>query len=532
MTFEQLKQSALAEWTTLKDRQQPGAEHEIRISLRNHGLIDPGNISQYIALGGYSGLQKALKLTPIEVIEEVNQSGLRGRGGAGFPTSAKWRIYQEAGAGEKYVICNVADGDQVAPVGLLLLENDPHSVLEGMLIAAYAVGATQGIIYINPASGLAIERLQTALKQLAENNMLGNKILESSFSFHMEIKAVASDLLSGEETVMLRALEGQMLMPSLRPPFPAVAGMKGIPTLVNNVETLAHVTAIFQKGADWYAGIGSKESKGTKLLYLSGKVANRGIVEVPMGTTLRQIINDIGGGVIGGKELKAVFIGGPAGDCLPESALDTRIGFETLVATGCIMSSGQIMVADKDCCIVDLVKECLKITKAASCGKCVLCREGIAQMLEILTDITAGKGRSEDVNLLIELGEGIIAGSLCTYGKTAPNPVLTTIKHFREEYDAHIKRKRCPAMVCKKYISYHILGDKCQGCQICITACPEGGIDGDQGLIHVIDQDKCTKCGKCLEACPTEYSAVAKAGAVKPKTPDEPILVGTWKKRR
>jgi NADH-quinone oxidoreductase subunit F len=526
MTFEQLQQSALAEWTTLKDRQQPGFEPEIRIALRNHGLIDPGNISQYIALGGYSGLQKALKLTPAEVIEQVNQSGLRGRGGAGFPAAAKWRMCQAAEAGEKYLICNVADGDQAAPVGRLLLESDPHSVLEGMLIAAYAVGATQGYIYINPASGLAIERLQTALKQLAENNILG-----SSFSFHIEIKAKASDLLSGEETVMLRALEGKVPMPGLRPPFPAVAGLNGKPTLVNNVETLAHIAAIFQKGADWYAGIGSKESKGTKLLYLSGKVANIGIAEVPMGTTLRQVINDIGGGVSGGKELKTVCIGGPAGGCLPESALDTTIDFETLAAEGCIMGSGQIMVADKDTCIVDLAKGCLALTKA-SCGKCVLCREGTAQMLEILTDISAGKGRPEDVDLLIELGEGIKAGSLCAYGKTAPNPVLTTIKHFREEYDAHIKRKRCPAMVCKKYISYHILGDKCQGCQVCINECPEGAIDGGEGLIHVIDQDKCIKCGKCLEACPAEYSAVAKAGAVKPKTPDEPIPVGTWKKKR
>jgi NADH-quinone oxidoreductase subunit F len=530
MTFEQLRQSALAEWAILKDRQQPRSE--IRIALRNHGLIEPGNISQYIALGGYSGLQKALKLTPAEVIEEVNQAGLRGRGGAGFPTAAKWRMCQAAEAGEKYVICNAADGDQAAPVGRLLLESDPHSVLEGMLIAAYAVGATQGYIYINPASGLAIERLQTALKQLAENNILGNNILDSSFSFHIEIKAEASDLLSGEETAILRALEGKVLMPGLRPPFPAVAGFNNKPTLVNNVETLTHIAAIFQKGADWYAGIGSKESKGTKLLYLSGKVVNVGIAEVPMGTTLRQIINDIGGGVNGGKELKAVFIGGPAGGCLPESVLDIPLDFATLAAEGCIMGSGQIVVADQDNCIVDLVRECLALTKAASCGKCVLCREGTAQMLEILTDISAGKGRPEDVDLLIELGEGIKAGSLCAYGKTVPNPVLTTIKHFREEYDAHIKRKRCPAMVCKKYISYHILGDKCQGCQVCIHECSEGAIAGGEGLIHVIDQDKCTKCGKCLEACPVEYSAVTKAGAVKPKTPDEPIPVGTWKKKR
>ncbi|HWR45506.1 NADH-ubiquinone oxidoreductase-F iron-sulfur binding region domain-containing protein [Sporomusa sp.] len=504
MIFEQLQPSALTEWKMIKDSGQPR----------------------------YSGLAKALKMTPAEVIEEINKSGLRGRGGAGFFTAAKWHMCQAASGSEKYLICNAADGDLAAPVGRWLLESNPHAVLEGMLIGAYAVGANRGYIYINAASQSMIEWLQTALAQMLDNGLMGENILDSGLSFHIKIKAEACDLLSGEETAMLRKLEGKLPMPSLRPPYPAVAGLKGKPTLINNAETLAHVSAIFQKGADWYAGIGSKESRGTKLLVLAGKVANSGIVEVPMGITLRQVIYDIGGGVAGDKELKAVFIGGPSGGCLPDSALDISLDYESLATEGGIIGSGGIVVADKDTCIVDFAKECLAITKAASCGKCVLCREGTTQMLEILTDITAGKGRPEDVDLLIELGEGIKAGSLCAYGKTAPSPVLTTIKHFREEYEAHIKRKRCPALVCKKYISYHILGDKCQGCQVCMQECPVGAIDGGGGLIHVIDQDNCDKCGRCQEVCPAEYSAVTKAGSVKPKTPDEPIPVGTWKKKR
>ena len=532
MTFEQLQCQALAEWKTVEDKVLPTFSGQVRIALRNYNMIDPGNINHYVGCNGYSGLNKALSMTPQEVVDEISKSGLRGRGGAGFSTADKWRLCHDAPGSEKYFIGNAAGGESDAAMGRLLLEGDPHVALEGMLIGAYAVGAAQGYIYINEGNTLAIERLQAALIQMRANSLLGDNILESGFSFNIEIKAKAHDLLSGEETAMLRILEGKFPVTSLRPPYPATCGLNGQPTLINNIETLAHVSAIFQMGVDWYASIGSKASKGTKLVTLSGKVANAGLIEVPMGISLRQVIYDIGKGVADAKEFKAVRIGGPLGGFLPDSALDIPLDYETLTAEGCIMGSGEIVLADKDNCIVDLAKSCLSITKAASCGKCVLCREGTAQMLEILTDITVGKGQPEDIDLLLELGEGIKAGALCGYGKAAPNPVLTTIKHFREEYEAHIKRKRCPALVCKKYISYHILGDKCQGCQKCMQQCPEQAIDGGGDLIHVIDQDKCTKCGKCLEVCPTEYSAVTKAGGVKPKTPEEPIPVGTWKKKR
>ncbi|GAB6156444.1 NADH-quinone oxidoreductase subunit NuoF [Desulfosporosinus burensis] len=509
----------------------PFFKNQVRIATRNCGIIDPGNIDHYIANDGYSGLAKVLKMTPEQVIEEVEKSGLRGRGGAGFPTATKWSSCNNAPGSEKYMICNAAEGDPGAYSVKMLLESDPHAVLEGMLIGAYAVGAAQGYIYINADNGLAIERLRKALQQTEEVGLLGNNILASGFSFQVEVYEGTGDFVGSVETAMIRTMEGKRTMSYTRPPYPDTSGLRGKPTCINSTETLANVSAIMQKGADWYAGFGTDNNKGSKLLTLTGKVLYPGVIEVPMGTTLRQIVHEIGGGITGNQDLKAMLIGGPTGGFLPASALYLPVDFDHLAAEGAIMGSGRIMVVDTDTCMVDLAKNCLSFTKAESCGKCVMCREGTAQLLAILTDITEGKGKSEDLDLLLELGEGMQSGSICGLGRTAPNPVLTAIKYFRDEFEAHIKRKRCPALVCKKYITYHILGDKCQGCQICLKNCPNDAIAGEEQMIHVIDQDECTKCGVCLEVCPSEYRAVTKAGGVKPKTPDEPIPVGSWRKR-
>jgi len=425
---------------------------QVRIALRNCGYVDPGNINHYIANSGYSGLVRALEMTPEEVIEEVSQSGLRGRGGAGFPTGNKWRICHDAPGSEKYLICNADDGAPGAKIGRSLLEGDPHSVLEGMLIGAYAIGATQGYIYIPAEYTLAIARLKTALEQMEAYGLLGYNILGSNFNFHIEVKEGASAFICGEETALIRSLEGKRGMPYPRPPFPATSGLMGKPTIVNNVETWADVSAILPKGAEWYAGYGTEQSKGTKIFALDGKVMRTGLIEVPMGITLRQIVYDIGGGIPDGKELKAAQIGGPTGGFLPAGALDFPVDYEHLTDAGSIMGSGGVIVADSDTCMVDLAKKSLSFAQAESCGECVFCREGTTQMLEILTDITEGRGKPDDLDLLLELGEGAKLGSLCALGRTAPNPVLTTIQNFREEYEAHIKRKQCPAKVCPKLI--------------------------------------------------------------------------------
>jgi NADH-quinone oxidoreductase subunit F len=430
----------------------PMFKPQVRIAFRNCGYIDPGNINHYIANNGYSGLVRALEMTPEEVIEEVSQSGLRGRGGAGFPTGDKWRIGRDAPGSEKYLICNADDGAPGAKIGRSLLEGDPHSVLEGMLIGAYAVGATQGYIYIPAEYTLAIARLKTALEQMGDYGLLGDNILGSSFSFHIAVKEGASAFICGEETALIRSLEGKRGMPYPRPPFPATSGLMGKPTIVNNVETWADVSAILPKGAAWYAGYGTEQSKGTKIFALAGKVMRTGLIEVPMGITLRQIVYDIGGGIPEGKEFKAAQIGGPTGGYLSASALDLSIDYESLTDAGSIMGSGGVIVADSDTCMVDLAKKSLSFAQAESCGECVFCREGTTQMLEILTDITEGRSKPEDLDLLLELGEGAKLGSLCALGRTAPNPVLTTIGNFREEYEAHIKRKQCPAKVCPKLI--------------------------------------------------------------------------------
>jgi NADH:ubiquinone oxidoreductase subunit F (NADH-binding) len=422
---------------------------EVRIALRNAGHIDPENIHDYIAREGYSGLAKALKMTPEEVIEEVSRSGLRGRGGAGFSTAEKWRSCREAEGTEKYLICNAAEGDPGACTNRILLENDPHAVLEGILIAAYATGAGHGLIYVNAESVLALSRLKTALKQMEEHKLFGDAIQGSDFNFHIEVVERPHAFACGEETALIRSLEGKRSVPYPRPPFPAVSGFQGKPTVVNNAETLAHVSAILQKGPEWFASHGSGQSKGTKILTLAGNVMRPGVVEVPMGMTLRQIIYEIGEGILQRKDFKAVQTGGPTGGWLPANALDLPFDYEHLTAAGSIMGSGSMIVADSSACAVDLAKHSLFFLQAESCGKCVFCREGTIQMAEILTDISEGRGRPHDIDLLLKLGAGMKLGALCALGRTAPNPVLTTITHFRGEYEAHIKEMRCPAGVCE-----------------------------------------------------------------------------------
>jgi NADH-quinone oxidoreductase subunit F len=428
----------------------PMLKSQVKIALRNCGHIDPANINHYIAHdGGYSGLFKALQMTPAEVIEEVSKSGLRGRGGAGFPTAAKWRICCDTPENEKFLICNAAEGDPGAFIGRSLLESDPHCVLEGMLIGAYAVGAARGYVYVNGEYALAIERLKTALRQMTDCGLLGDHILNSDFSFHMECIQGDGSLVSGEETALIRALEGRQAMPYARPPFPATSGLGGNPTTINNVETWTHVSAILQNGAEWYAGYGTEQSRGTKSFTLGGAVKYPGLIEVPMGTTLRHIVYNIGGGIPDGEDLKAVQIGGPTGGYLPAPSLDLPLDYEHLTSAGFIMGSGSIIVVASDACMVHLAKDALVFSRAESCGRCVFGREGTRQMAEILTDITDGKGKPEDIDFLLELGEGMELGALCALGKTAPNPALSTIKHFREEYEVHIKRKQCPAKVCE-----------------------------------------------------------------------------------
>ncbi|OGO19162.1 MAG: hypothetical protein A2144_14620 [Chloroflexi bacterium RBG_16_50_9] len=431
----------------------PMFQPQVRIALRNCGYIDPMYIEDYVANGGYSGFVRALGMTPEAVIEEVRKSGLRGRGGAGFPTGDKWRVCHDAPGNEKYIICNAHESDPGSLVGRALLEGDPHSVLEGILIGAYAVGANQGDIYVRAEYELAIARIKAALKQMGANGLLGNNILGSKFSLNIEVREGASDFICGEETAMIRAMEGERGMSYPRPPYPAISGLGGKPTVVNNVETLSDVSAIFQKSAEWYTGYGTEQSHGTRTFALGGSIMRPGLIEVPMNVTLRQIIYDIGGGVPDNHDFKAVQTGGPSGGWLPASALDLPVDYENLVTAGSIMGSGCLTVADSRACMVDLAKNSVSFLEAESCGVCVLCREGTSQMLEILTDITEGRGKAEDMELLVELGEGLKIGSLCGLGKTAANPVLTTLKYFRDEYEAHINNKRCPAKVCQKLSS-------------------------------------------------------------------------------
>ena len=503
----------------------PVLKPQVRISLRNCGNIDPENINHYIANGGYEGLAKTLRMDPQEVIDEMKKSGLRGRGGAGFPTGAKWQFCHDAPGDVKYIICNADEGDPGAFMDRALLESDPHAVLEGMLIGAYGIGASEGFIYIRAEYPLAIQRLRTAIRQMEEYGLIGDDIMGSGFRFHIKIKEGAGAFVCGEETALMASIEGSRGMPRSRPPFPAQSGLWGKPTSINNVETWGNVSAILAKGAEWYAGYGTEKSKGTKNFSLAGKIVRTGLIEVPMGITLREIVYDIGGGIPEGKRLKAVQTGGPSGGFIPERLIDLPVDYESLAQAGSIMGSGGMIVIDEDTCMVDITKFFLTFTQSESCGKCIPCRWGTKQMLDILEDIANGRGRPGDIELLQELAESVKDGSLCGLGQTAPNPVLTSIRYFRDEYEEHIVEKRCAALHCKALISYYILPDKCEGCMICARNCPVQAIEGGKRMVHVIDQDKCTKCGTCLSLCPPKFNAIAKVSGEPVGVPEKPVPV-------
>lgn len=503
----------------------PVFKPQVRISLRNCGHIDPTDVKQYIANDGYSGFVKALTMTPEEVIEEIKKSGLRGRGGAGFPTGQKWEFCRRAPGKEKYLICNADEGDPGAFMNRLLLEGDPHAVLEGMLIGAYAIGATQGYIYCRAEKPLSIERLKIALKQMAEYGLLGDNILGSGFGFNIELREGAGAFVCGEETALMVSIEGNRGMPRSRPPFPAQSGLWGKPTNINNVDTWGNVSAILQKGAEWYSAFGTATSKGTKTFALAGKVVRTGLIEVPLGIPLGDIIYKIGGGIVDGKRFKAVLTGGPSGGCLPASMLDLPVDYESLAKAGSIMGSGGMVVADEDTCMVDMARYFLAFTQAESCGKCVPCRVGTRQMLNMLERITRGEGQPGDIERLERLAQLVKATSLCGLGQTSPNPVLTTLNYFRDEYEAHVNEKRCPALACTELISYYILPDKCQGCGICLRDCPVEAISGGKRMVHVIDHSKCIKCGNCLNVCPARFSAVVKVSGKELDVPSEPVPV-------
>jgi NADH:ubiquinone oxidoreductase subunit F (NADH-binding)/(2Fe-2S) ferredoxin/NAD-dependent dihydropyrimidine dehydrogenase PreA subunit len=472
------------------------------ISLANRGLIDPENIDEYIALGGYQGLSKALlEMSPEGIIAEIKAAGLRGRGGAGFPTGRKWELARAAAGEEKYIICNGDEGDPGAFMDRSIVESDPHCVLEGMTIGARAIGAAQGFIYIRAEYPLALERLTQALEQARSYGLLGEDILGSGFDFDITVSKGAGAFVCGEETSLIGSLEGLLPEPRVRPPYPAQSGYRGKPTNINNVETWANVPHIINKGSAWFASVGTESCKGTKVFSLVGKIRNTGLVEVPMGISLREIVFDIGGGIPNGKKFKAVQTGGPSGGCLPESLLDLPVDYESLTKAGSIMGSGGMIVMDEETCMVEVARYFVGFTQEESCGKCPPCREGTWHMLKILEGITEGRGQEGDLELLEKLALRIKDTALCGLGNTAPNPVLTTIRHFRHEYEAHIRDKRCPGGVCKSLIRYFILEDKCTGCMACAKNCPVNCIAGERKKLHVIDQEKCIKCGMCKSVC-------------------------------
>lgn len=481
-----------------------------RIALHNCGKIDPENIDEYIAFDGYKALEKCLfELNPDEVIKIVSDSGLRGRGGAGFPTGKKWSFTKMAEGTQKYVVCNADEGDPGAFMDRSILEGTPHSVIEAMMIAGYAVGANKGYIYVRAEYPIAVKRFQKAIDQAKEYGILGENIWETGFSFDLEIRLGAGAFVCGEETALLESIEGRRGQPRLKPPFPANSGLWGKPTLINNVETYANIPSIILNGAEWYSNIGTETSKGTKVFALGGNVNNIGLVEVPMGTTLREIVYDIGGGIPNGKKFKAAQTGGPSGGCIPEEHLDTPIDYESLGSIGSMMGSGGLIVMDDSKCMVNLAKFYLEFTVDESCGKCTPCRIGTKRMLEILQKICDGNGEEEDLDKLEKLALNIKKASLCGLGQTAPNPVLSTLKYFREEYLAHIRDKKCPAGECKALGSYHINEDLCKGCGLCKRNCPVGAISGEVKMPHVIDTDKCIKCGACASKC--VFKAISKS---------------------
>jgi NADH:ubiquinone oxidoreductase subunit F (NADH-binding)/(2Fe-2S) ferredoxin/Pyruvate/2-oxoacid:ferredoxin oxidoreductase delta subunit len=499
-THEQDANKALEDITFYK--------HQKRIALRNCGVIDPENIDEYLAMDGYKALEKALtKMTREEVIDEILKSGLRGRGGGGFPTGLKWKFTYNSVSDQKYVACNADEGDPGAFMDRSILEGDPHAIIEAMAIAGYAIGASEGYIYVRAEYPIAVKRLTVAIEQAREYGLLGDNIFGTDFSFNLFIRLGAGAFVCGEETALMHSIEGKRGEPTTRPPFPAVKGLFAKPTMLNNVETYANVAQIILHGADWYNSMGTEKSKGTKVFALGGKINNTGLVEVPMGTTLRTIIYDIGGGCPNGKKFKAVQTGGPSGGCLPESLLDTPVDYDNLIAAGSMMGSGGMIVMDEDNCMVDIARFYLDFIVDESCGKCTPCRVGTKRMLEILNRIVNGKGKEGDIEKLEELAKTIKATALCGLGQTAPNPVLSTLHFFRDEYEAHIKEKRCPAHHCKALLQY-VITDKCRGCTACARVCPAQAISGEVKKQHVIDPDKCLKCGACMEKC--RFGAITK----------------------
>ena len=480
-----------------------------RVALKNCGVINPESIEEYIAFGGYTALGKVLtEMKPQEVIDEIKESGLRGRGGGGFPTGLKWQFTANSVSDKKFVACNADEGDPGAFMDRSVLEGDPHAVIEAMAIAAYAVGADQGYIYIRAEYPIAVSRLRIAIEQAREYGLLGKNIFESGFNFDLDIRLGAGAFVCGEETALISSIEGQRGEPRPRPPFPAVKGLFGQPTLLNNVETYANIPAIINNGAEWFKGIGTEKSKGTKVFAVGGKINNTGLVEVPMGTTLREIIYDIGGGIPNGKKFKAAQTGGPSGGCIPAHLIDTPIDYDSLISIGSMMGSGGLIVMDEDTCMVDIAKFFLEFTVDESCGKCAPCRIGTKRLLEILEKITSGKGTLEDIDKLEELCYSIKDSAFCGLGQTAPNPILSTLKYFRDEYVAHVVDKKCPAGVCKALLSYVIEPDKCKGCSLCAKKCPVGAISGEIKSPFTIDTEKCIKCGVCMDSC--KFGAIVK----------------------
>jgi len=513
----------------IHESQIPFYRHQNRLIFGNNRKIDPKNIQDYIVLGGYNALAKALfELTPKQVLREVKKANLRGRGGGGFPAGRKWETTRNANGEPKYVIVNCDEGDPGAYMDRSLMEGNPHSVLEGLIIGAYAIGSNQGFIYVRQEYPLAVENTEIAINQAEEYGLLGEDILGSGFDFNINIHRGAGAFVSGESSALVSAIEGKVGEPRPKYIHTAVKGLWGKPTCLNNVETWANVPFIIDNGADWFKALGTSNSKGTKIFSLVGKVNNTGLVEVPMGMSLREIIYDIGGGIPNGKKLKAVQTGGPSGGVIPNSLIDTPVDFDELTKLESMMGSGGMIVMDEDTCMVDVARYFVKFLSEESCGKCVPCREGLRHMLRILNNITSGKGNNGDIERLEELSEFTRDASLCALGTTAPNPVLSTVKYFRNEYETHINEKCCPALVCRELITYYINPEKCQACGICTKNCPAGAISGKKGIVHVIDQKKCIKCGACLDVCPERFGAVMKISG-------EPISVatkGTKVKRR
>ncbi len=509
------------------DQNIPFFTKQVKRATELLGKIDPLKIDDYIYYDGYQALVKALQMDSLEVISEVKESGLRGRGGAGFPTGVKWGFANKAKGTTKYVVCNGDEGDPGAYMNRAEAEGNPHAILEGMVIAGYAIGASKGYIYMRAEYPLAVEALETALTQARKYGLLGEKILGTSFNFDIEIFLGSGAFVCGEETALLASLEGKRGNPRPRPPFPANEGLFGKPTIINNIGTLANIPLIIRKGAEWWSSVGTEGTKGTKVFCLTGKINNTGLVEVPMGTTLGEIVFDIGGGIPNGKKFKAAQLGGPSGGCVPVEHLNLPIDYESLKTIGSMMGSGGMVILDEDSCMVDTARFFLEFDRDESCGKCLPCRKGLPLMIEILTKITEGRGEIEDLDILKNLAEGINKTALCALGQTAANPTLSTIRHFLNEYEAHIIDKKCPALVCRNLISFYILPEKCTGCGICARKCPVSAIQGGKRMVHVIDQNKCIKCGSCLDVCPERFGAVLKVSGEKIEVPERPIPVAT-----